>query len=1253
MSTAHTPPHESAGRVLASLARTRAAVRRVLVAERSGQAIAFGVAAIVVAVLLDRVLRLPAPVRVIELAALVLGAVAWFWRRVLPALRFNPPLVEVALRLEHGQAEARGTLAAGADFAQAARRDASGTGGASAAAAANGATGAIGAASASGASGASGATPAHAATGANRPTETTHLTSEVVLRAAEVAPRAALGRVDSRPARKALLAAAASLALFAAIAIFSPETARIALARLLTPFADVQWPARTMVEPAMALRVHPRGAALALRAKPVRGEPADMRVEAQYRLLRDGTGEWRNALLSLQPDGAFERLVETDGDAIEVIFRTEDMETAAVRIALVAPPAVERARVSITPPAYAAGSVDARQADLGTGTDRRATLSPPVLAGSAIALDLQMRGTMPPPVSPDAAVRSAWIARTIKIAGAEGTLVEPSFEIDPADAGHWTVRWNAAGRGVVELSPEGAEGIGPAQRIAFEIPSIDDAAPTIAITEPAADEAVTPEATPLVVAEGRDDLLISKAWLVVAGAKELARFEGVPGPAARVEATLSLKEYGVQAGDRIMATAFAVDAFESNGTPRAPVASTPRIFRIISASELSEQVRSRLGQLREAAGRLRQEQGNIAEATRRAAERTESDGAEATDAERTQLAGTQGRMSDRIAAFERALAELGGRLERNHTDGEGLSQSIEEAQRTARTAAQRAQEAAAALPQAQQAKEATERAEESERALADLETALERDRETAELARRIDRLSEQIAAARRDTKAAEARSVGRERAQLDEATRAQLDRAAQAQREAAKEARALTEALGERAQEAERREQPDPGAAQSMREAAKEAEERGLARQLEQAAQQTEQNQLQGAQQSQQQASQAVEAMQRAMRNQQKARTDELQRRITSIVESLRSLLGGIEQASLPLQKLVDGDAPGAASSSGAVLALARNAAGIALEAAASGPQTRRVASLVDRAAELLDGSATALRATPADLAAARDQLERARQSVQEALATAQKADRDAQRDAENRRRAELRELYAQVLDRQRATRAGTEAVLPPIGKQLDRRAFIECRRLAGEQGGVTALLTNLGARPDVQGSALFSASQAEMTSASKLAALDLGASALTRRTVLVQKEVEASLAALIQALEDPPEPDDPFAQQPADAGKKPGGGGGGGAGDETERLPPIAELRLLRTMAQQVLDDTRSASELPLPERQGYLARITARQQKIVELGERWMRAMEERARMNAPAGAPVEDAPGGADGAGGEGGKIGGGANAPEGTP
>lgn len=1202
--------------ILGPLDAARARLRRLLVLERCMLALAFGLAAVLAAVALDRVFRLPSWIRLAEDAALVAGGVAWLRWRVIPALRFRPPLVEVALRVE--RAEGVRGVAIAADLASAS------TGGASEA-----------------------------------------LTEDAIRQGLEAMPRSI--RVDAGPARRASGWAFGALGMAVFLGWLAPDLSSIGLRRLMTPFADVSWPARTMVEADMGGAVRARGPALALRARHVRGDESSMRVEAEYRIERDGTfGAWRRVVLPLQPGGAFERLVEADGDRVEVVFRTDDMETASTMVRLVPPPSVRSATLVVDPPAYARETVDRRTADLGTGSDRRATVSPPVLAGSRVSIALEVEGAAGPPAGEDP---GAWIASTFALSDADGSTQAVEFVPEAGEPARWTVGWFAAGRGVLEVRLVGEGGVEPADRIAFEVPAIEDAAPSVAIVEPVADEAVTPDASPMVRAEARDDLGITE--LAIEASLQRAGGESVPQPsvtgsggqAATAERTLDLRAMGANPGDRVTCVARARDAFESGGVRREPVTSAPRVFRVIAPSELADQVRSRLGQMREAAERLRNEQAELRARADAMAERAQGrgrapgdpqDGAAAaidppSAEDESQLAAAEGRMSERIGAFERSLDELAGRLERNRTEGDGLKATIDDARDDARRAAQRAQDATRSLEsgeagssradtgsrpgesgmgdRAERMQQAARQAAEAEQALADLESALQRDRETAELARRVDKLSDRVDAARRESREATDRAIGRSREQLGEEARTELDRAAQAQREAAAEARDLVEDLERRAQEVEREQRPEPGLAEALREAAREADERGLARQLEQAAQQTQQNQGQASQQSQQAAQEAVQAMQQAMRNQRRARAEELRRRMTEVTEAMRALLARVEERVLPVQQLDGTDAESVDREARALLDLSRRAAGVAEQAAQSGSEFRRSAGLVMQGSGQLDESATSLRAVPVDGAASQASLGSARTSIQDALEAAQRARQEAERAAENQRRAELREVYAAILERQRSVRTGTEATLPAPGSAADRRTLLESRRLGTEQSAVTGLLRNAAERQDLASSELFLASTQEMVGASGAAGQDLWSGAPSRRTLLLQGEVEAGISALIEALADPPEPEDPFADEPQQGADAGGAGGGEGMQGAQPRVPPIAELRLLRTMAQRVLDDTAAAESLGPAERDAYLGRVAERQRKITELGERWVKSM----RPPAPTMEPAAPADGG----------------------
>ena len=65
---------------------------------------------------------------------------------------------------------------------------------------------------------------------------------------------------------------------------------------------------------------------------------------------------------------------------------------------------------------------------------------------------------------------------------------------------------------------------------------------------------------------------------------------------------------------------------------------------------------------------------------------------------------------------------------------------------------------------------------------------------------------------------------------------------------------------------------------------------------------------------------------------------------------------------------------------------------------------------------------------------------------------------------------------------------------------------------------------------------------------------------------------VVEAISGLIESLEDSPPPDDPFGQQQAGGG---GASGEGGEGGPQPLIPPIAELKMLKSMQKQILEAT------------------------------------------------------------------------------
>ncbi|MFZ9916146.1 MAG: hypothetical protein ACO3IB_12550, partial [Phycisphaerales bacterium] len=334
-------------RITRECRRVAARARMLRMSSSVSALVALALVLVAAAAVLDAWIRFPAPLRAAALAVIV--ALVWIDVRkfLVPAMRFRPSAIDVALRVERQRPELRGRLASAVDF------DLAGTTSESALA-------------------------ARALTDAEERAAGADLAK--VLRAGPTMARAGL--------------ALALCAVGAWFVVSNPGAASIALRRTLMPWTDAVWPARTSVESLVEGSVAPSGRPFALRARLAEGDPERERVRAEYRLIARGddgaerAGEWIDVSLARQPSGDFERLVDAEGERIEFRFMTSDASTDLVSVRLVPPPSIVRATARVSPPAYARGVVAERAEDLGDGTDARAAMRDAVLRGSAVELDL-------------------------------------------------------------------------------------------------------------------------------------------------------------------------------------------------------------------------------------------------------------------------------------------------------------------------------------------------------------------------------------------------------------------------------------------------------------------------------------------------------------------------------------------------------------------------------------------------------------------------------------------------------------------------------------------------------------------------------------------------------------------------------------------------------------------------------------------------------------------------------------------------
>ncbi len=292
--------------VIAELERLRRRARALLITQRAAAVLAWTGGTVIALVAIDYFLRLPVEVRLL----LLLGGLGTLFiavaRYLIPTFGFRPDLTQLALRVERSMPALRGRLASSVEFVL-------------------------------------------GAVDQDNPLAL-RTVQETMTR---LAGEAVIGIVRPARALRDLAVLICIVVLAISLIVIYPSLAQTGLARFLTPLGSAQWPARTAVVSLMHEvlehgTVHPRGEALALRARNLTSNGEDEQVDVHYRLKRDGSFEsWQRAVLTYQKDGVHERLIDTNAQGIDLYFATEDALTRTEHVRFTPRPAIERATLKV------------------------------------------------------------------------------------------------------------------------------------------------------------------------------------------------------------------------------------------------------------------------------------------------------------------------------------------------------------------------------------------------------------------------------------------------------------------------------------------------------------------------------------------------------------------------------------------------------------------------------------------------------------------------------------------------------------------------------------------------------------------------------------------------------------------------------------------------------------------------------------------------------------------------------------------
>lgn len=1138
-----------------ALARVRARARSLLLTRAGAWVVAGALGGLIGLIAIDFVLRFPTPVRWVLLIGALVALVVLGGRALRRAWGFAPSLTSIALRLERLDARARGRLASGLELA-------------------------------------------------GEPTPEDPAARSMLTRAIEEARAsfdASVARrlTDPSGTLRACGFAGLVVALGLSLALVKPGLSRTGLERVLTPWSGAEWPSRFVVENATLTEVHPSDMALPLRAvvtKTTRA-PGKTMVRARYRVVEaegfEASDETRRLVLAGQRRSVntgehkgelYERLIEVmppprAGEAarsalIEYWFETDDDRTRPRRVRLVDPPVLTGASARVTPPAYASGAGGTLvRGEVALDAGGEGAPVGPVLAGSRVELTARYSK----PVSVDPARRDEWLAG-LGLAGHDVEIEERGDALTLALTIDTSLRASPPVVDEHELAPR--------DEIAFVFEATPDQAPSVSVTSPARDESVLATAVVELVGEGRDDLGLRWVALERSIARTPDGSEGAPPESdgrgriiartdldaqagvvsADASLTLDLSTLGVTPGDEVRIVALAQDTKLIDSAEREPSRSGVRTLRIISETDLIEQIRGELGGVRRAAMRL--------DETQQALERSLEQHGPSPELQQQQDALTQ-----RLIEQRRVIERLRQRQRRNALSDQSLAGMLDEAQGMLSRAGQRSSEGAQRVgesmdqDQEQRAEALREEAREAQddvrEELGSLISLLDRGEDGWLVRRSVERLLEEQRRLREETSRTGQETLGRELSELTPRERSDLERIAERQRDAAERAREALDELGERGRQMS---EVDPAQGEAMSEAARQGREQGLQESLEQAAQQIAQNQTGGATQNQDEAIEALEQMLEELDNAGKNKDSALRRMLASIIESIEALITRQEREIANLA-----EARARADFTGldqGMIRLDQNTLGVLAQVREGPSEMRAVGDLLEDASVQQREAIRLLRADEIVADGVAFAEGESLRLLSEAKEEAEKIDEQAQDREQDRKRAELRQAYREALEQQVALSAEATEL---VGVELSRRERAGVRSMGARQRTLQEQLRALlGEVEGLADSIMFALAHEQLDALMESAGETLGRGEVDRGVVLNQSMSVQTLQMLVEALGQPEQDEQEF----EDAGGGGGGGQGQGQAQEDPLVPPMAELILLRSMQSQIAQLTRRAHE-------------------------------------------------------------------------
>ena len=1030
--------------------------------------------------------------------------------------------------------------------------------------------------------------------------------------------------IDRRPLWLSLRRMGLAAGLVAALAIWQPGLANIALARITQPYAGVTWPKSVQIQLAgdVPSRV-PAGQRVDFAVRLAKGDVPRRQVVLGWTL---GNGSALKQFMQRGDDGRYTAAIDgrlppgTETGSMAVWIESGDDRLDIPPIELIPRLAVVDAQLSVTPPAYTK-----LPANVAPFKSRPVT----VWAGSAVKLSLKFNK----PTAADAPI-----------------IFEPVGTGQPANsfAAQWdrgdplrpSAVWRADQTLRFRIRAKDQSGFPNTGTEEYELVVRPDQPPAIQLESPRRSEERTVAATVPVEAFAEDDLAIRDVTLraVVLKGEETRRetatrpvdsagrlmLVGEGGPAApgvtwtnagssatrqRQKATYPwpLAQFPVASlkpGDVVEYYLEARDFFDLDGQVHAPAQSQHLRITLISEQDLIERVTGELRTIAGQIGEVKKGQDRLASDTEQLKrdlenkpkpEAAEQQVADRIAQQQTRLSAQANELAGRLGAALQRLTENGVKQPQVKESAAGAQKLLSDAaDGPMRDASRRIKDA---VDPAKPAAERNLNLDASHLAQRDaseqLKKAIDRLGDFGSLQQMLDRLRDLLDDQKKlaaDTAQIGKNNLGKTPDQMSPADRQALEEAAKKQDELSARTAALLDQLRAAA---DRSSQADPASAQAMRQAADTGASQAVSSHQKSAAGAIRQNQQSQAQSSQKSAEMGLEMMLSNLREAQRRRLEELTRKLAEITQQIEQLL--TRQAGHNLDNLLLQDAPKVAAgattqpvkdllekSHRAADSLAKpevrqlaasqqqthlNTVDLA-RSASSLPNAEQLGEPLNKAAGRMERAMVLLRQE--QVQPAYEPQAEALSALEDALAQAQEMKRRAQEQSRQQQQEEVRKVLQEIRKQQVEIADETKRLDKSLtGGEKKRADLIRLNQVSAQQGGLAERMTKVGNDLADLGSIPFQSVAKDVKDAMQEVSGDLTKQTTGEPTQRKQTVIVRRLDAMINALKEEPPQESRFAE------RSQGGGSGKGSG---RKLPPGAELKLLRELQEMLNVDTQAA---------------------------------------------------------------------------